>query len=102
MACSSAVLGLYFSISESYLSNLADGRVPDDLCTMAAGRVNASIPGAGGVMVLGGTGWFGSSAVAAGNGAKRRVPDDLCSMAAGGYNQDRLGGGSPLGRGGRW
>lgn len=37
MACSSAVLGLYFSISESYLSNLADGRVPDDLCTMAAG-----------------------------------------------------------------
>lgn len=37
MACSSAVLGLYFSISESYLTDLADGRVPDDLCTMAAG-----------------------------------------------------------------
>lgn len=37
MACSSAVLGLYFSVSESYLSNLADGRVPDDLCTIGAG-----------------------------------------------------------------
>jgi hypothetical protein len=38
MACSSAILGLYFSISESYLGSLADGRVPDELCTMAAGQ----------------------------------------------------------------
>lgn len=43
MACSSAVLGLYFSISESYLTDLADGRVPDDLCTMAAGFVSAGL-----------------------------------------------------------
>jgi hypothetical protein len=38
MAISCAVLGLYFSISESYLINLADGRVPDELCTMGAGK----------------------------------------------------------------
>lgn len=37
MACSSAVLGLYFAISESYLGILADGRVPDELCTLGAG-----------------------------------------------------------------
>jgi hypothetical protein len=37
MAISCAILGLYFSISESYLSNLADGRVPDELCTLGAG-----------------------------------------------------------------
>jgi hypothetical protein len=37
MACSSAILGLFFSTSESYLSSLADGRVPDEACTVAAG-----------------------------------------------------------------
>jgi hypothetical protein len=37
MACSSAILGLFFSTSESYISNLADGRVPDEACTVAAG-----------------------------------------------------------------
>lgn len=38
MACSAAVLGLYFSLSESYINYLSDGRVPDEACTVAAGE----------------------------------------------------------------
>uniref|UniRef100_A0A383W565 Mitochondrial import inner membrane translocase subunit TIM23 n=1 Tax=Tetradesmus obliquus TaxID=3088 RepID=A0A383W565_TETOB len=43
MACSSAILGLYFSTSESYIGYLADGRVPDEACTVAAGFFAAGL-----------------------------------------------------------
>eukprot|EP00882_Tetradesmus_deserticola_P023108 GHRQ01025142.1.p1 GENE.GHRQ01025142.1~~GHRQ01025142.1.p1 ORF type:complete len:230 (+),score=52.48 GHRQ01025142.1:285-974(+) len=43
MACSSAILGLFFSTSESYITHMADGRVPDEACTVAAGFVAAGL-----------------------------------------------------------
>uniref|UniRef100_A0A383W644 Mitochondrial import inner membrane translocase subunit TIM22 n=1 Tax=Tetradesmus obliquus TaxID=3088 RepID=A0A383W644_TETOB len=60
MACSSAILGLYFSTSESYIGYLADGRVPDEACTVAAG---------------------GESYI--GYLTDGRVPDEACTVAAG-------------------
>lgn len=43
MACSAAVLGLYFSLSESYINYLNNARVPDEACTVAAGFVTAGL-----------------------------------------------------------
>ncbi|KAI8470701.1 MAG: hypothetical protein J3K34DRAFT_385157 [Monoraphidium minutum] len=42
-ACASAILGLYFAISESYLVHAADGRLPDGACTAAAGFLTAAL-----------------------------------------------------------
>jgi hypothetical protein len=39
MACSSAVLGIYFSLSESGLTHLVDNRLPDEVSTVAAGAL---------------------------------------------------------------
>ncbi|KAF8056228.1 ttc30a [Scenedesmus sp. PABB004] len=43
MACSSAILGLYFSVAESYLTAQVDGLLPDEACTVAAGFVAAGL-----------------------------------------------------------
>jgi mitochondrial import inner membrane translocase subunit TIM23 len=43
MACSSAILGLYFSLSESFISHQVDGRLPDEACTIAAGFATAAL-----------------------------------------------------------
>lgn len=42
-ACASAILGLYFAISESFAYHQADGRLPDGACTAAAGFVTAAL-----------------------------------------------------------
>lgn len=75
LACSSAVLGLYFAISESYLSSMADGRVPDELCTMAAGFVSAglfrSTRGPKAAMIAGAVGSLAAAGLA---GARQYFP----------------------------
>lgn len=43
MACGSAVLGLYFSVTESLIFSYNEGMLPDEACTMAAGFLTASL-----------------------------------------------------------
>ena len=37
MACGSAILGLYFAVTESVMFNVNDGRLPDEAVTTVAG-----------------------------------------------------------------
>jgi hypothetical protein len=37
MACGSAILGLYFAVTESFMFHMNDGRLPDEAVTTAAG-----------------------------------------------------------------
>jgi import inner membrane translocase subunit TIM23 len=43
MACGSAVLGLYFSVTESLIFSYNESTLPDEACTMAAGFLTASL-----------------------------------------------------------
>jgi hypothetical protein len=45
-ACASAILGLYFAVSESYIYHTVDGRLPDGVATAAAGEWPSTSVGA--------------------------------------------------------
>ena len=47
-ACASAILGLYFAVTESFIYSQVDGRLPDGACTAMAGACAAMAPGFGG------------------------------------------------------